>query len=71
LKRNVRGLEDEIETGKIKNKKFQESYEKTAKYEEENTSKNDRINDLTREKILLESEIKNLQNHLSDEVKQN
>lgn len=48
LKRSIRSLEDEIETNKIKNKKFQESYEKTVKFEEENLTKNDKINDLTR-----------------------
>lgn len=65
FKKRVRELEEENETIKIKSKKFQQNYERNIKFEEENIYKNDKINDLTREKISLENELKSIQFHLN------
>ena len=68
-KRKIREINDESDTLKIKAKKYQDNYEKFNKLEEELISKTDQVNDLLRDKLMLESDLKSMEAHLNDEKK--
>ena len=68
-KRKIREINDEGDTLKIKAKKYQENYEKYNKLEEELISKIDQVNDLLRDKMMLEGDLKSMEAHLNDEKK--
>ena len=71
LKKQIRQFEDDKELLKIKASKYQQSFEKANSLEEDVMNKNDLINDLKRQILIFENDIKSLDSQLVEEKKQN
>ena len=71
FKKKIREMHDENDTLKVKAKKYQDNYERYNRLEEETISKTDNINDLLREKLMLENDLKSLEGHLAEEKRIN
>ena len=71
LKKYIREVEDDKETLRIKAEKFQQTFEKANNMEEELMNKNDLLNDLKRQILVYENDLKAFENQLSEEKRQN
>ena len=71
LKKYIREVEDEKETLRIRAEKFQQTFEKANTIEEELMNKNDLLNDLKRQILVYENDLKAFENQLQEEKRQN
>ena len=71
MKKYIREVEDDKETLRIKAEKFQQTFEKANTMEEEVMNKNDLLNDLKRQILVYENDLKALENQVKEEKRQN